>query len=173
MIRRPPRSTRTDTLFPYTTLFRSRCAGYAIASTVRHVDIRRGNHQPAASAQRVHHALTQAGHMGIDAILTLAVIVVAVGLFVSEKLPSDVVALLVLASLLVLQLVTPAEAVSGFSSPATITVAAMFVLSSGLSASGVVHAMGRLIARVRRPLPMTLLVLLQIGSAWCGERVCQ
>src|SRR3546814_3089376 len=28
MIRRPPRSTRTDTLFPYTTLFRSRvCSG--------------------------------------------------------------------------------------------------------------------------------------------------
>src|SRR3546814_5121934 len=26
MIRRPPRSTRTDTLFPYTTLFRSRVA---------------------------------------------------------------------------------------------------------------------------------------------------
>src|SRR3546814_13677316 len=25
MIRRPPRSTRTDTLFPYTTLFRSSC----------------------------------------------------------------------------------------------------------------------------------------------------
>src|SRR3546814_18325237 len=29
MIRRPPRSTRTDTLFPYTTLFRSRPAGSA------------------------------------------------------------------------------------------------------------------------------------------------
>src|SRR3546814_2558154 len=29
MIRRPPRSTRTDTLFPYTTLFRSRSADYA------------------------------------------------------------------------------------------------------------------------------------------------
>src|SRR3546814_18148745 len=28
MIRRPPRSTRTDTLFPYTTLFRSRRLGY-------------------------------------------------------------------------------------------------------------------------------------------------
>src|SRR3546814_10100785 len=27
MIRRPPRSTRTDTLFPYTTLFRSGLAG--------------------------------------------------------------------------------------------------------------------------------------------------
>src|SRR3546814_17190184 len=37
MIRRPPRSTRTDTLFPYTTLFRSvllRCRGVShIAST--------------------------------------------------------------------------------------------------------------------------------------------
>src|SRR3546814_6762368 len=29
MIRRPPRSTRTDTLFPYTTLFRSQLAGLA------------------------------------------------------------------------------------------------------------------------------------------------
>src|SRR3546814_8856726 len=29
MIRRPPRSTRTDTLFPYTTLFRSIKAGWA------------------------------------------------------------------------------------------------------------------------------------------------
>src|SRR3546814_12691849 len=33
MIRRPPRSTRTDTLFPYTTLFRSAC-GIDQAATV-------------------------------------------------------------------------------------------------------------------------------------------
>src|SRR3546814_1140191 len=31
MIRRPPRSTRTDTLFPYTTLFRSRARGQGAA----------------------------------------------------------------------------------------------------------------------------------------------
>src|SRR3546814_4382419 len=39
MIRRPPRSTRTDTLFPYTTLFRSVGAaqhGHAIAQAVDH-----------------------------------------------------------------------------------------------------------------------------------------
>src|SRR3546814_11315553 len=35
MIRRPPRSTRTDTLFPYTTLFRSHIsAGHQAASTI-------------------------------------------------------------------------------------------------------------------------------------------
>src|SRR3546814_8489595 len=32
MIRRPPRSTRTDTLFPYTTLFRSPCDGFSLVS---------------------------------------------------------------------------------------------------------------------------------------------
>src|SRR3546814_2908494 len=32
MIRRPPRSTRTDTLFPYTTLFRSRTGADVVAS---------------------------------------------------------------------------------------------------------------------------------------------
>src|SRR3546814_14687120 len=38
MIRRPPRSTRTDTLFPYTTLFRSgRAAGFG-----EHLGDRRG-----------------------------------------------------------------------------------------------------------------------------------
>src|SRR3546814_6460499 len=33
MIRRPPRSTRTDTLFPYTTLFRSTAAGWTSGRT--------------------------------------------------------------------------------------------------------------------------------------------
>src|SRR3546814_20570308 len=36
MIRRPPRSTRTDTLFPYTTLFRSRSVGDAYWDMVTH-----------------------------------------------------------------------------------------------------------------------------------------
>src|SRR3546814_17403857 len=38
MIRRPPRSTRTDTLFPYTTLFRSRKSHYASRILVGHID---------------------------------------------------------------------------------------------------------------------------------------
>src|SRR3546814_2344286 len=38
MIRRPPRSTRTDTLFPYTTLFRS--AAYDLPGARSHLDLR-------------------------------------------------------------------------------------------------------------------------------------
>src|SRR3546814_5348442 len=50
MIRRPPRSTRTDTLFPYTTLFRSRhlqrlaVVALAVAHVAGDVDIRQEVH---------------------------------------------------------------------------------------------------------------------------------
>ena len=87
--------------------------------------------------------------MGMDLWLTLAVLAGAVYLFVTEKLPVDVVALLVLASLLVLGLVTPGEALSGFSSQATITVAAMFVLSAGLQRSGALQGLAEMLARIR------------------------
>lgn len=87
--------------------------------------------------------------MQMDLWLTLAVLVGAVYLFVTEKLTTDVVALLVMASLLVLGLVTPTEALSGFSSQATITVAAMFVLSAGLQRSGALEGLGEALARIR------------------------
>src|SRR3546814_4412050 len=41
MIRRPPRSTRTDTLFPYTTLFRSRRPGDGDELALLHVQVER------------------------------------------------------------------------------------------------------------------------------------
>src|SRR3546814_19416613 len=51
MIRRPPRSTRTDTLFPYTTLFRSTRRARAPARLYR----RSGGAADRASEHRLHH----------------------------------------------------------------------------------------------------------------------
>src|SRR3546814_1044785 len=42
MIRRPPRSTRTDTLFPYTTLFRSPVREYQVREAVEDQNIAEG-----------------------------------------------------------------------------------------------------------------------------------
>lgn len=100
-----------------------------------------------------------------DLWITLAVLVGAVVLFVSEKLPVDVVALLILGSLLVSGVVTPGEALSGFSSPATLTVAAMFVLSAGLQRSGTLRGVGELLARVRWPWLLGLLMMLLAAFA--------
>src|SRR5690606_4701675 len=101
--------------------------------------------------------------MGMELWLTLAVLCGAVYLFVTEKLPVDVVALLVLASLLVLGLVTPGEALSGFSSEATITVGAMFVLSAGLQRSGALLGMGEALARIRWPWLFALVMMLVVA----------
>lgn len=102
--------------------------------------------------------------MGIQLWLTLAVLAGAVYLFVTEKLRVDIVALLVLASLLVLGLVSPAEALSGFSSQATITVAAMFVLSAGLQRSGALQGIGEALAKIRSSWMFVLVMMVVIAS---------
>jgi len=102
--------------------------------------------------------------MGLEAILTLAVLAAAVALFISEKLGVDIVALLVLASLALLGLVTPSEALSGFSSQATVTVAAMFVLSGALAQTGALRAVGRWFARIRQEWLFTLTVTATLGA---------
>jgi len=78
----------------------------------------------------------------------LAILVVAIVLFASEKLRVDVVSMLVLLSLLVLGLVDGEEAFSGFSSPAVITVWAIYIVSAGLFRTGVADFIGQRILNV-------------------------
>ena len=68
-------------------------------------------------------------------------------LFVLDKLPIDGVAFLVLLSLLLTGLVGPDRILDGFSNPATMTVAAMFILSAGLRRTGVVRVLAHQIYR--------------------------
>src|SRR3546814_10863022 len=58
MIRRPPRSTRTDTLFPYTTLFRSEAGREARIKQGRNGEVpdRRGPYPPTGETARRHGA---------------------------------------------------------------------------------------------------------------------
>src|SRR3546814_12573064 len=61
MIRRPPRSTRTDTLFPYTTLFRSRRVGHAdVLVALRRLDGELAAEQLVAIGQPVLQRLPRA-----------------------------------------------------------------------------------------------------------------
>lgn len=94
---------------------------------------------------------------------TLAIVFGAIALFASEKVRIDLVALIVLVLLVVLGLVTPEEALAGFSNEATVTVAAMFALSLGIERSGALEPLGRLLARVRKPWLLTLALMLAIA----------
>lgn len=72
--------------------------------------------------------------------LAIGVTALALGLFLWNRFRPDVVALLVATTLVVTGLVTPQEGVSGFSNEATITVALLLVLSTGLAHTGAVEA---------------------------------
>ncbi len=85
--------------------------------------------------------------MTTDIALVLAILGAALVLFVSEIVRMELVALLVLSALALTGLVTPAEALSGFSNPAVITVWAMFILSAGLTRAGVADWIGAQIVR--------------------------
>ncbi len=95
--------------------------------------------------------------------MTLIIVIGAVTLFASEKVRIDLVALIVLVLLVVLQLVSPAEALAGFSNEATITVAAMFALSLGIERSGALEPLGRMLSRIRKPWLLTLALMLAIA----------
>jgi di/tricarboxylate transporter len=72
-------------------------------------------------------------------ILTLTVVVLGLISFIAEWVPADITALSIAIALMLLGLVTPEEGVSGFSNSATITVMAMFILSAGITKTGVIQ----------------------------------
>ncbi len=77
-----------------------------------------------------------------EMITVFVILTVAVILFITERLRVDLIALLVLVSLALTGLVTPQEALSGFSNPAVVTVWAILILSAALSRTGVANLIG-------------------------------
>jgi di/tricarboxylate transporter len=81
-------------------------------------------------------------------------VLVTLVLFALEPVPIDITALGVMVTLMVfgtagplnLTEVSPQEGISGFASPATVTVLAMFILSAGVQATGIVQLLGRKLA---------------------------
>ncbi len=95
--------------------------------------------------------------------IVLLVLGVAVGLFATEKLPVDLVALMVMSALLLSGIITPREGLAGFSNVATITVGAMFILSAGLFKTGAVEFAGVALARLGRHSFWLALIAIMIG----------
>ncbi|WP_276300160.1 SLC13 family permease [Halorussus lipolyticus] len=89
--------------------------------------------------------------LSIDVLVVFGVVAGAVALFVTEKIPTDTTALAVLVSLVVLREFTHVsadEAISGFASPATVTIVAMYILSAGVEETGAVKQLEVLVARL-------------------------
>ena len=84
-----------------------------------------------------------------EMLVVFAVVLGTLVLFVTEWLPIDVTAILVMVTLVVLEPwtnVSTVEGISGFSNQATVAVLAMLILSTGVSRTGLVQILGRKMA---------------------------
>lgn len=70
--------------------------------------------------------------------ILFGIIVTVIVLFALEVFPVDKIAFFIMISLLLANFVSPEEAISGFSSPATITVLALMIIAIGLETNGVI-----------------------------------
>jgi len=102
--------------------------------------------------------------MTFEIALVLIILLVALVLFVTEWIPMDVTALLVLGSLAVTGLVDGRQAFSGFSNPAVITVWAMFILSEGLTRTGVANRIGQWVMKTAGHGEARLIIVVMLTS---------
>ena len=100
--------------------------------------------------------------MTLEILIVLTILTAAIILFITEWVRMDVVALLVLSSLAVAGLVTPSEALSGFSNPAVVTVWAVLILSGALARTGVAGMIGRRMMRLAGDNEIRLLVIIML-----------
>ncbi len=104
--------------------------------------------------------------MGIDAIITLAVIVVALILFATEIISVDLVALLIMITLVLTGVISVEQGIEGFSNNATITVAFMFVISAALLKTGALqHVAHRLSGIFNRRFNLGLMLMMMLVAA--------
>jgi di/tricarboxylate transporter len=88
--------------------------------------------------------------MTLPILIVLALLVTVVVVFAFEWLSVDVTTLLLLATLVLLRILTVEEAFSGFSNDIIIILASIFVLSGALMKGGVMDRLGETIHRVAR-----------------------
>ncbi|HKJ39705.1 MAG TPA: SLC13 family permease, partial [Anaerolineales bacterium] len=100
--------------------------------------------------------------MTLEIILVLGILAISVILFITEWVRVDVVALLVLGALAITGLVSPADALSGFSSPAVVTVWAVLILSGALARTGVASLIGRRLMRLAGDSDVRLMVIIML-----------
>ncbi len=103
--------------------------------------------------------------MTLQVIVLLAIVAVALVIFIGGWLSVDLVGLLVLAALALGGFVTAEQALAGFSSPAVVTVWAMFILSAGLNRTGVAHRLGQPLQRFSKGSEVLLVVVLMAAAS--------
>lgn len=95
--------------------------------------------------------------MTTEIILVFSILIITIFLFAFEVFPVDKIAFFIIASLALTGLVSPEEAISGFSNSATITVLSLLIISIALEDNGVIASMARFLKNLHT-LPLFILL---------------
>ena len=99
--------------------------------------------------------------------LVTLILVVAMLLLITEKLPVDLTSIGIIVVLTITGILAPTEAIAGFANPAVITVGAMFLISKGMIRTGAVRFISQMVADHSRGRPTLaiFLILVIVGTA--------
>jgi di/tricarboxylate transporter len=99
----------------------------------------------------------------------LVILLVALVLFATEKIPIDVVTILLVIGLVLTGTLDVSEAFAGFGNDIVITIAGLFVLTGGLVKTGVVDLVGRRLHRIAGGNEFKLTTLIMFTAAACAS----
>ena len=100
-----------------------------------------------------------------DIAITLVMLLVAIALFASEKLPVDVIGILLVMGLVLTRVLTVQEAVAGFGNDVIITIGGLFLLVGGLIKTGLVDLLGRRMHKIAGDSEFVLTALIMLAAA--------
>ena len=103
--------------------------------------------------------------------ITFVVLILAAVCFVSGRIRADLVAICAALSLVLTGVLTPEEALSGFSNPIVIMMGALFIVGGGIFSTGLARRIGTGILRLAGENETRLFVLLMLATAFVGAFV--
>ncbi len=100
--------------------------------------------------------------------IVLTLMVVALVLFSTERIPIEIVSILLVMALVLTGTLTAGEAFAGFGNDIVITIAGLFILTGGLARTGVVDLVGRRLHRAAGDSEFRIVALIMFAAAFCA-----
>ena len=103
--------------------------------------------------------------------ITLIILIITVAMFIWGKVRADIVALTALAALLVFGILTPAEALAGFSSPIVVMMVGLFVVGGAIMQTGLAKLTGNKLMALSRGNETVTFLLVMLVTSFIGAFV--
>ena len=121
--------------------------------------------------KRVYNQKKQLSTFFYSMTITLIILIITVAMFIWGRVRADIVALTALAALLVLGILTPAEALAGFSSPIVIMMIGLFVVGGAIMQTGLAKLTGNKLMALSRGNETVTFLLVMLVTSFIGAFV--